>query len=305
MKYSVLYLLCVWNILPSSAQAPKAASGTIERLANLGSKTIKARNIDVWLPEDYSSDRSYSVIYMHDGQMLYDSTTTWNGQEWGVDETMSQLTKNKSIVDCIVVGIWNIAEDRHNNYFPQKPYELLPREFQDSLINVGQGGYSLFGGPVNSDDYLEFLVHIVKPMIDKKYATKKDKQHTFIMGSSMGGLISMYAFFEYPEVFGGAACLSTHWIGGFSQNHSIPNAFLDYLEDKKALLAGRKLYFDHGTATLDSYYPPHQKEVDQIFREYVNGGSNQYVSKAFEGAAHTERAWKERLDVPLLFLLSR
>lgn len=303
MKLLFFYLIGIFYLTPLSAQIQEVSSGTIERLANVRSDLIKPRNIDVWLPENYNPERSYSVLYMHDGQMLFDSTTTWNGQEWGVDEKISQLIENNKIEDCIVVGIWNVREDRHNNYFPQKPFESLPSELQDSLLNINRETNPLFGGPVDSDNYLRFIVNVVKPIVDEKYATKKDKEHTFIIGSSMGGLISMYAFFEYPEVFGGAACLSTHWIGGFTQNDIIPKAFQAYLSSRKALIQDRKLYFDHGTATLDSFYPPHQKEVDKIFMNTTDEPI-QYLSKAFKGAAHTERDWNTRLDIPLLFLLS-
>ncbi len=240
---------------------------------------------------------------MHDGQMLFDANTTWNGQEWGVDETIEKLVKSNEIAPCIVVGIANVNKDRHSDYFPQKPFEALPKDFRDSLLQVGRGDQVLFGRSINSDNYLKYLVTVVKPYIDKTFSTKPDRENTFIAGSSMGGLISMYAFFEYPKIFGGAACISTHWIGGFQQNDIIPNAFKDYIKERKELVVGRKLYFDHGTATLDQFYPPHQAKVDNLFS---SSDYDKYVmTKKFEGAAHKEDDWKSRLHIPLTFLLSK
>ena len=107
--------------------------GTIERIDSFNSKFVRSRNIDVWLPKDYNSNEQYAVLYMHDGQMLYDSTTTWNKQEWGVDEVMTSLIDQGKIRKTIVVGIWNTT-DRHAEYFPQKPFESLTKEFRDSMI---------------------------------------------------------------------------------------------------------------------------------------------------------------------------
>lgn len=89
------------------AQQPKISSGTIERIENFPSQFVDARNADVWLPENYDPKNKYAVLYMHDGQALFDSTTTWNHLEWGVDETMSKLLKENQIKNVIVAGVWN------------------------------------------------------------------------------------------------------------------------------------------------------------------------------------------------------
>jgi enterochelin esterase-like enzyme len=171
---------------------------------------------------------------------------------------------------------------------------------------VGKGNNgSLFAGTVHSDSYLKFLVEELKPFIDSAFSVKTDRANTFIAGSSMGGLISMYAICEYPNVFGGAACLSTHWTGIFTnKNNPIPDAFLDYLSRNLPSPKTHKLYFDHGTATLDTLYEPYQERADAIIRA---GGynDNNFMTKVFEGANHTEQSWAKRLDIPILFLLKR
>lgn len=284
---------------------PTPSSGTVKRFENFASKYVAARNVDVWLPANYQADRKYAVLYMHDGQMLYDSTTSWNHQEWGVDETIEQLRKNKTTKSCIVVGIWNVGQGRHADYFPQKPFQALSPDQKQFVIEQLQkmGRTDKVFQPV-SDNYLRFIVEELKPFIDRTFSTHKNAENTFIAGSSMGGLISMYAFCEYPHVFGRAACLSTHWPGIFSlDNNPIPEAFINYLNTHlPPPQSGHKLYFDYGTATLDALYEPTQLRVDTILR------SKKYQAKhwktlKFEGAEHSEKAWSKRLAIPFAFLL--
>lgn len=287
-------------------QIPRVFGGTIKRIEHFPSRFVDARTIDVWLPDGYTPAKKYAVLYMHDGQMLYDSTNNWNRQEWGVDETLTKLMAEKKIRDCLVVGIWNNGPKRHSEYFPQKPFEsLLPAQRDSIMLEARSAGSGLFAGNIQSDYYLKFLVTELKPFIDSAFSVKKDRKNTFIAGSSMGGLISLYAICEYPDVFGGAACLSTHWPGIFRvENNPIPAAFLDYLRLHAPKPRKHKIYFDYGTATLDALYPPLQKQADAIMQ--ANGyGPKNWITRAFEGEDHSERAWKKRLDIPLLFLLKK
>ncbi|MFY7965809.1 MAG: alpha/beta hydrolase, partial [Chitinophagaceae bacterium] len=267
MKKHVTLLILIAFSSCCLAQIQKPSLGKIVRVDSFPSNYVTARNIDVWLPENYSTSKKYAVLYMHDGQMLFDSTITWNKQEWMVDETVSSLIKNKKIKDVIVVGVWNGGKTRHVDYFPQKPFESLSQAEQDSLYKKNRpNGASVFNeGKVQSDNYLKFLVKELKPRIDSLFSTLTNVQNTFIAGSSMGGLISMYAICEYPNVFGGAACLSTHWPGIFTvENNPIPQAFYTYLKAHLPNPKTHKIYFDYGTKTLDSLYKPLQQKVDSI-----------------------------------------
>ena len=310
MKKTFTSYLLLWVVLLQyfsvAAQLPVPASGKIIRHENFASQYVDSRNVDVWLPENYSPSKKYAVLYMQDGQMLFDSTLTWNKQEWGVDETISSLQKENKIKDCIVVGIWNTGAGRHSEYFPQKPFESLPKSRQDSVYNAYRsGGRSIFGGkPIISDRYLLFLTQELKPFIDKTYSTKKDRNNTFLAGSSMGALISLYALCEYPQLFGGAACLSTHWPGLFSmENNPVPDVFFAYLEKNLPDPKHHRIYFDHGTETLDAMYAELQSKVDSIMtrKKYA---SNHWMSKSWPGQDHSERSWRSRLSVPLFFLLN-
>lgn len=279
----------------------KLSNGTIERIENFPSEFVKPRNVDVWLPENYSKDKKYAVVYMHDGQMLFDATTTWNKQEWKVDEVASRLITKGKTKDFIVVAIWNIAELRNSNYFPEKAYNKMTQKDKDALKAVGEK--KGWVNTINSDDYLKFIVKELKPFIDKKYATLSDVNNTFILGSSRGGLISMYAICEYPKIFGATACLSTHWIGTYTDvdNH-IPDAFFEYMKENLPNPKTHKLYFDYGTETLDKFYPQYADEVDAVFLEKGFDDTN-FMNIKFEGTDHSEYSWSQRLDIPLTFLL--
>jgi len=300
-----LLAFILFNNIIIAQPMPKVACGSIKRIENFPSKYVIPRNVDVWLPEGYTPSKKYAVLYMHDGQALFDSTTTWNHQEWGVDETMCKLLAANQIKDCIVVAVWN-TKLRHPEYFPEKPFYSMSKEDQQRMLDIGKDkGTPLIGnGPV-SDNYLKFLVMELKPYIDSHYSTKMDRKNTFIAGSSMGGLISMYAICEYPDVFGGAACLSTHWPGIFTtDNNPIPAAFLNYLKTHLPSPKTHKIYFDYGSKTLDAMYKPYQLQADSIMQEGGYTETN-WITREYPGDDHSERSWNKRLSVPLLFLLGK
>lgn len=283
---------------------PKVTNGTIKRIEAFQSKFIDNRTIDIWLPENYNSNKKYAVLYMQDGQMLFDATTTWNKQAWEIVDVLTQLIKENKVQETIVVGIWNGGKVRHASYFPQKPYENLSVEEQALVTKkLQEKGRTTDAFIPNSDNYLKFLVQELKPYIDKKYSVHKNKKNTFIAGSSMGGLIAMYAICEYPEVFGGAICMSTHWLGIFeTENNPIPAAFLNYLKAHLPSPKKHKIYFDCGNQTLDSMYPEIQKKVDFLMTEKGFASKN-WLTKYFLGKDHSEKSWNERLHIPLQFLL--
>ena len=145
----------------------------------------------------------------------------------------------------------------------------------------------------------------MKPYIDANFSVHSNIENTFVAGSSMGGLISMYALCEYPKIFGGAACLSTHWPGFMPQENSpVPAAFFKYLAQNLPSPKTHKIYFDYGTETLDAHYPQYADDVDAVFKAKGYDASN-YINLKFEGAAHDEVSWANRLDIPLTFLLGK
>ena len=171
---------------------------------------------------------------------------------------------------------------------------------------------ALYGGGPLSDGYLKFIVRELKPRIDRNFRVHSDRANTAIMGSSMGALISLYAINEYPQLFGGAGMVSTHWplmapAEGEKLNEAdfaaVSSAFQRYLSPALAAPAAHKLYFDHGTETLDRDYARYQLRVDAIVRRRGYRPGVNWVSRNFPGHKHNEISWASRLDVPLRFLL--
>jgi len=300
------------EIIPNPIVATKVsdvllASGELRRVDSFPSKYIMPRPVDVWLPDDYSSNKKYKVLYMHDGQNLFDATTTWNNQEWKADEWITELVKKDSIHDLIVVGIHNIPKIRFFDLFPEKALDYLSEKVKDSLVEDAKKKDSTMTLDVfKGDEYLKFIVEELKPYIDTTYATTSVREDTFIAGSSMGGLMSMYALCEYPEVFTGAACVSTHWSGMHPTPYKNPIAksILAYMKANIPPPSDHIFYFDYGTETLDAFYPKYLTDVDQIFNTKGYKGHN-YMNLEFEGADHSEGSWNRRFDIPLVFLLKK
>lgn len=267
-------------------------TGYVEHLAPLDSQFVERRNVDVWLPPGYFSEegraRRYPVIYCQDGQNVFDPATSFIGVDWGVDETLTRLIAEKKVPEAIVVAIWNTPK-RLPEYMPQRAIERVAESELDNMFK-----------PVRQkplgDAYLKHLVTELKPAIDARYRTLPDRAHTSVMGSSMGGLISLYAICEYPEVFGGAACLSTAWtVAGGVTTRDLQNT----LPDPRT----HKIYFDFGTETKDGRYEPLQEAVDKQMKNAGYAAGTNWITKAFPGEEHSERAWKKRVHEPLEFLL--
>ncbi len=282
--------------------AQPSIQGTVYVYPPFESKFIQPIEVVVWVPANYDTARDYAVLYMHDGQNLFDSTITWNRQEWGVDETLSALIDGKRVRPCIVVGIFNQGTKRLAQYFPQKVYESMSPAGKDS-IKMRFTGRGIPFEPIYSDAYLKFIVEELKPFVDSSFSTIPDASNTFVAGSSFGGLISMYAMCEYPNVFGGAACLSSHWPGTQSNKcPEIPEACLQYIDKNTPDPRTHNFYFDYGTLELDSLYEDYQLAVDSVLRK--NGyGPEQLTTQKFEGHKHEEYYWRQRFDIPATYLL--
>jgi predicted alpha/beta superfamily hydrolase len=214
----------------------------------------RKRTIRIYLPEDYATSKQrYPVLYMQDGQNLFDEATSFAG-EWGIDEFMDSMKLKKTIV----VGIDNGADKRMNEYNP----------FNHKNFGVGEG-----------NEYLNFLVKIVKPFIDKEYRTLKDKQNTSISGSSMGGLISFYALVKYPGLFGAA--------GVYSPSFWIAPGLFESIKTKGKLI-NSKIYFFAGKLEGD-------KMVNDAWRMYeamhkVSKSKMKLVIK--DDGKHNEATWR-------------
>ncbi len=292
----VIGLIAWWKFTPRGG-VPKVSSGRLEQFEDFPSAFVNSRTISVWMPDGYTVGDSCDVVYMHDGQMLYDASTSWNNQEWQVDEIFSRMMAHDSIRPCIVVGIDNTRK-RLIEYFPSKASHYMPSE-----SGVDKDDNNFLG-----DDYLRFLVEELKPFIDDYYQPLTDPQHTFLMGSSMGGLISLYALCEYPQVFGGAACLSSHvsmaTLPIFGDNDKWAKAFCVYVDKHLPPANSHVVYMDHGTRDFDADYGPYQEQIDSLF--VAKGWDDaHYQTLIFEDYGHNEVDWSRRLDRPLYMFLTK
>lgn len=203
----------------------------------------------------------------------------------------------------LVVAIDNRGVERVAEYFPQAPFASLSamdRDRVDAAITQRAGRPV----PIRSDAYLRFLTRELKPYIDQHYAVASDAANTMLLGASMGALISLYGVAEYPQVFGGAACLSTHWPGLVPAlpDNPVPAAFERYFRQRLPAPGRHRFYFDHGGEGLDGQYGPYQRRIDALLQARGYRATD-WQTRVFPAAAHDESAWAARLPAVLTFLL--
>lgn len=247
----------------------------------------ESRHVVIWLPPDYGAgdDRRFKVIYMPDGQNLFDPRLAYTGIDWGVDEAMMRGVRAGTYEPAVIVGVWNTA-DRLMEY---SPWHDAPQ-------------------------YARFLLEELMPRVEAELNVLTGPDNTFVMGSSMGGLLSYYLVREHPDVFGACGCLSSH----FSWSPQMVELFMGrdpsaasartYIErdiaDGATMPGGARLYFDYGTAGLDAAYEVPHAAIRQwlLDQDFVEG--EDFLVRKFEGADHSEAAWRERVDQQLDWLLA-
>jgi predicted alpha/beta superfamily hydrolase len=231
----------------------------------LFARGLSARDIYVYLPAGYeNSKRTYKVLYMHDGQNLFDPSRAFLGQTWKAEKTLNDLINRQIIEPIIVVGIDNTSE-RGNEYIPEH----------------------------SGDVYLKFMTEELMPLVEKYIRVKKGRANTGIMGSSLGGLISLYAGLNYSDHFGMVGALSPSiWFN----NRSILSRY------QNATNLPLKIYLDSGTVGGEK--PQDVLDLGGILESLGYVKNQDYVSVIQSGADHREAYWAERLPVALEFLFN-
>ncbi|MFZ6656737.1 alpha/beta hydrolase [Undibacterium sp. TJN19] len=253
---------------PSTAQANVSVLPTLLTMPDLD----RQRQLRIYLPPSYATtSKSYAVLYMHDGQNLFDDVTAYAG-EWQVDETMNALAQSGEL-ELIVVGIDNGGEKRMQ--------ELSP--WSNPKFGVAEGR-----------QYMDFIVNVVKPVIDKQYRTKPDRSNTAIMGSSMGGLISHYAILQYPDIFSKA--------GLFSPSYWFSNAAFELVKNtpprkdaRLYLMTGAK---EGGTMATDTVH------MAEDFLKMGHPPENLPV-RIPEDGKHNEQFWRSEFRQAILWLFQK
>lgn len=244
--------------------------GNVEYHYQFTSRYLKnERDLVIWLPPSYyKSKKRYPVLYMHDGQNLFNPSTSFSGNDWRVDETTQFLLDKKLIEEFIVVGINNTSSRLEE-------YNL----FTDS------GKY-----------YSLFIKNEVKTFIDTHYRTKPDSRNTGIMGSSMGGLISFQIAWILPNIFGKAACLSnSFWVND--------KMIFDFVQEAEVKRKNQKIYIDCGTA--EKQLIRDNKRMCALLRRMEVDKGNSVHCHFEKDAKHNEVDWAKRLYKPLLFLFGK
>ena len=308
MRRLLLFALMLVLAVPASAspaagKVKPAAAGSFLDLPRVTSKNIDAARVTIWLPPGYAKARTrWPVIYMHDGQNVFFPKRSGYNKVWAADKAMLKLMAEGTTTGAIIVAI-DHQPARARQYFPQKIYDALGADLRAEADRF-------LMGPIYSDNYLRFIVTELKPMIDKRYRTAKDRANTYVVGSSMGGLISLYAIAEYPDVFGGAACVSTHWplalpdrVGPHQPR--VRAVWETFLTERLGPPNGRRIWFDHGDQTLDQFYGPYQTEIDRKLISIGWQPQTDFETRSYVGAAHEENAWAARLPEIFAWLLAK
>ncbi len=284
-RFLMLLLVLTGGLTPGRAAAP----GRLESLDSLRLPGLLPRPVEVWLPPGYDTgSERYPVLYAQDGQNLFDSARSFSGVAWDLDEALAVGIEAGRLRPVIVVAVGNTTQ-RHRDYTPRSLYDLAtPAEQAEFRAQEG--------GPPLSESYLDGLVGELLPRVNRRYRTLNGPEQTLLLGSSRGALLSLEALGRHPGVFGGAACLSTHWT--LAGNHL--EAWLAALLPPAG---GQRLYFDHGDQTLDAGYGPGQARADSLLAACGWTVPARRLSLFFPGHEHHERAWRQRVGPALEWLL--
>lgn len=272
-----------------------------ERIAAAG---LPDQRLTIWLPPGYDAGaQRYPVLYMHDGHNLFDRRSSNFDKIWAADKAMLQVSASGKVEPHIIIGIWAPGADRFRQYLPRDIHDAASPGLRARMDAAA-------GGPILSDAYLAWIAGPLKTWVDTRLRTRPGRDDTAIMGSSMGGLMSCYAFLNRPDIFGRAACISSHWPaidpraveGG---DPELIGLWDRWFAEKLGSPNGRRLWLDHGTATLDAFYAPYQQAVDARIAASGWEKGNDWESRVYEGAEHEENAWAARLPEIMGWLLRR
>ncbi|MDC8754005.1 alpha/beta hydrolase-fold protein [Erythrobacter sp. sf7] len=292
--------------LPTCLVAPLRAqeTGPLIEYEHVPAAGLPDQRLSIWLPPGYDvGERRYPVLYMHDGHNLFDVAKSNFNKIWAADKAMLAASASGKVEPHIIIGIWAPGADRYRQYLPRSAYDAVGGPLRAQMDATA-------GGEVVSDRYLAWIAGPLKSWVDTAFRTRPARDDTAIIGSSMGGLMSCYAFVERADVFGRAGCVSSHWPAIDPQivegeSDAVKALWDGWFAARLGAPDGRRVWMDHGTATLDAYYAPYQQVIDKRFAAagWVKG--RDWQSKVYEGAEHEENAWAARLPEIFGWLLAK
>ena len=274
------------------------------------------RTIQIYYPTDKIINTDTKFIIVNDGEELFSEEDSWHGGAWNIDDSFLKLKKDGFNINLVIIAINSAKRNKGKIIDETRRYlEYFP---QESISNFDEGFRKKAYSRLALNDglnYPKFLVSEVVPFIEEKFNVKLDNSNMGIVGASMGGLSAINTILEYPEYFGFAGCLSTHWVGikpleyvslPFSEYPFISGdpettkAIKEYIEKKIINLNNRRIYFDHGTVGLDSLYGLPQEEINELFKK----NNIDFQSNVFEGHDHETNFFGERFGPMIVYLLN-
>ncbi|PZR33346.1 alpha/beta hydrolase [Caulobacter segnis] len=279
--------------------------GQLYVLRDFVSRHLAARDLYVWRPDGADEGAPLPVLYMQDGQNLFDARLVPFGAAWEADASLSRLIDAGQVAPTLIVGV-ACTRDRFAEYAPALLFDHLSDPARQAVLEA-------WPGAPKSAAYARMLVEEIKPLIDASFATRPGRESTFVAGSSMGAVAASELLARHPHVFAGAAMLSAHFsLLPVTETERLPEGFSSDVAEAVSLFAQRhmpragshRLWLDRGTLSIDRFYPPaHAALVRALLAlGYVEGVD--LSVRTFAGASHDEGAWRERLDQALAFLLS-
>lgn len=279
--------------------------GQLYVLRDFASRRLAVRDLYVWTPDGVGEAARLPVLYMQDGQNLFDARLVPFGVAWEADASLSRLIDAGRVAPTMVVGV-ACTEDRFAEYAPALLLDLLPAPARQAVIDA-------WPDAPKSAAYARMLVEEIKPLIDVTFPTQPGRETTFLAGSSMGAVVAAELLARRPDVFAGAALLSAHFSllpvteaeplpAGFADD--VARAVGDFARRHMPRAGSHRLWLDRSMLSIDRFYPPsHAAFVEALLAlGYVEGTDLSVGSYA--GVGHDEGAWRERLDEALAFLLA-
>jgi len=289
---TVAHEIADWKKDVRSYIADPRGSGVLGRLVywtGVPSQFLdSARTVEIWLPPGYDSNTTqrYPVLYMSDGQNLFDPRIANTGTDWGVDEAVVRLMDSGVIPPVIVVGVWNSVE-RSSEY---SPWHRAPQ-------------------------YARFLIEELMPRVNREFRTKTGPANTYHMGSSMGGILSWYLVTHHPEAFGACGCLSSAFVlseawaarVGLPASNPPDTALYIVRDIQRGLRVprGARYWFAYGGLGIDSAFGPSHEIVRAWMRRQGKVEGRDFVIRRYPEQTHNEASWRAEMDDALTFLYAR
>jgi len=263
---------------------------------------LPTQRITIWLPPGYTAgQRAYPVLYMHDGQNLFDAAVSTFNKVWAADQAMLACARAGLTAPHIIVGVWSPGHDRSRQYLPNWIAQNAPDTLRHRI--TAQAQRTILG-----DAYIAWLSGPLKACVDRSFRTRPGPRHTAMIGSSLGGLISCYALAKQPDTYGRVAALSPHWpvmLPPLVDNTqaALVDLWDQWLQSQLGPPGRRRLWIDRGTEHLEAFYAPYHARATARLHALGWTLGTDFESRIYPASSHNENHWRARLPEVFAWLL--